>query len=168
MTLQELLDGVSDRPTIVVFYFALLPLAALLAGWLDDDRGHYAPWKYIYSGLIYACSIPGIFAFSLNIYQFLFTGRSLFDTDIYVQILPIASMILTLLIIRRQVDLEYIPGFDRLSGLLMLITAVLGIMWIVDRTHLIAFVRLRFEVVLLIFAGLLLLIRFGWKRILSP
>ena len=86
------------------------------------------------------------------------------DVDLILQVLPIVSMVMTLLIIRRNVDLDYIPGFDKLSGLLMIITAVLGLMWLADRTRIIAFMRLRWEVAILIFAGLLLLIRFGYQR----
>ena len=54
MTLQDLFNLVAENPKYVVFYFAILPLAALLAGALDNDRGHVLPWNYIYSFLIYA------------------------------------------------------------------------------------------------------------------
>ena len=84
--------------------------------------------------------------------------------DLILQVLPIVSMVFTLLIIRRNVDLDYIPGFEKLSGLLMIITAVLGLMWLADRTRIVAFMYLRWELVLLIFVGLLLLIRFGFQR----
>ena len=76
-------------------------------------------------------------------------------------------MILTLLIIKRNVDFDAIPGFDKLSGLMMMIAATLGIMWFIDRTHIYAITYLRFEVVLLIFFVLLLIIRFGWSRIFA-
>ncbi len=164
MTLQDLFDLVAENPKYVVFYFAILPLAALLAGALDNDRGHALPWNYIYSFLIYAVSVPGLFALTLNVYQFLFERTRVMDVDLVLQVLPIVSMIFTLLIIRRNVDLDYIPGFDKLSGLMMIITAVLGLMWLADRTHIIAFLRLRWQVVILIFAGLMLLIRFGFQR----
>ena len=164
MTLQDLFNLVAENPKYVVFYFAILPLAALLAGALDNDRGHVLPWNYIYSFLIYAVSVPGLFALTLNVYQFLFERTRVMDVDLILQVLPIVSMVMTLLIIRRNVDLDYIPGFDKLSGLLMIITAVLGLMWLADRTRIIAFMRLRWEVAILIFAGLLLLIRFGYQR----
>lgn len=164
MTLRDLFAYVSAHPDYVIFFFALLPFAALLGSFLDGDRGHTSPWKYIYSVIIYLVCIPGIFALTLNVYLFLFEKQSVLNMNLVTQVLPILSMILTLLIIRRNMDMSYIPGFDKLSGLLMLITAVLGLMWIVDRTHLIAFIQLRFEVVLLIFIGLLLLLRFGIKK----
>ena len=164
MTLQEFIQYLAEHPLYLLFYFTIIPLLALIAGWSDQDRGHYPPWNYTYSVLIYAVSVPGIFAIALNVYLFLFEKRSIMQTDVLTQILPVAAMILTLLIIRRNVDLDYIPGFDRLSGLMVIIAAVMGLMWIVDRTRIIAFTYLRFEYVLLIFLGLLLLIHFGWSR----
>jgi len=164
MTLRDLFAYVSAHPDYVIFFFALLPFAALLGSFLDGDRGHTSPWKYIYSGIIYLVCIPGIFALTLNVYLFLFEKQSVLNMNLVTQVLPILSMVITLLIIRRNMDMSYIPGFDKLSGLLMLITAVLGLMWIIDRTHIIAFIQLRFEVVLLVFIGLLLMLRFGLKK----
>ena len=167
MTLQELFDYIASQPNAVIFFFCLIPFAALLGTFLDGDRGHTSPWKYIYSVLIYLVCIPGLFALTLNVYQFLFEKRSIMEMDLILQVLPIVSRIITLLVIRNNMDMSLIPGFDKLSGLLLLITAILGLMWIVDRTRLIAFVNLRFEFVIFIFIALFLMMRFGWKRIIG-
>jgi hypothetical protein len=164
MTLRELFEYIGQNPNYVIFYFALIPFAALLGSFLDGDRGHTSPWKYIYSALIYLVCIPGLFVLTLNVYLFLFEKGSVMNFDLILQLLPIISMILTLLVIRNNMDMKLIPGFHKLSGLMMLITAVLGLMWIIDRTHIIAFVQLRFEIVILIFVVLLLLMRFGFKK----
>lgn len=165
MTLQELFRTMGERPQFLVAFFAALPLLALILGALDRDRGHYSPWRYLYSGIIYLSAVPGIFSLTLNVYLFLFERQSVMNMDVLTQLLPIVSMILSLAIIRKNVDLNYIPGFDKLSGLLMLITAIMGLMWLADRTHIIAFFRMRFEVVALIFFGLLILIRIGSRQI---
>ena len=167
MTLQQLFDLISGNPAYILFYFAIIPFAALLANLLGKGEGHLSPWKFLYAILIFAVCIPGIFAVTLSVYFFLFEKRSILDTDVYIQLLPILSMILTLLIIKRNVDFDAIPGFDKLSGLMMMIAATLGIMWFIDRTHIYAITYLRFEVVLLIFFALLLIIRFGWSRIFA-
>lgn len=167
MTLREFFQLLSDNHLYVLFYFLIIPFAAWLAGVLSKNEGHLSPWRYLYSGLIYLVCVPGIFAVALNVYLFLFEKRSIFDTDIYTQILPIVSMVATLLIIRKNVDFDYIPGFDKLSGLITMISATLAIMWFVDRTHIVVFSYLRFEVVILIFIALLVLIRFGWSRMFA-
>ena len=167
MTLQELFNLIAASPAYVIFYFAIIPFAALLAGLLSKSEGHIAPWNILYSVLIYAVCIPGIFAVTLSVYFFLFERKSILQTDLYTQVLPIVSMVATLLIIRKNVDFDYIPGFDKISGLITMIAATLGIMWFIDRTHIYAITYLRFEVVLLIFFALLLLIRFGWSKLFS-
>lgn len=165
MTLKELFDVIAASPAYPLFYFIVIPLTALLAGIFGKNEGHLTPWKYLYATLVYLICIPGIFSVTLSIYMFLFEKRSIMDTDIYIQILPVLSMILTLFIIRRNVDLDDVPGFGKLSALVLIISATLGLMWFIDSTRIIVFTMLRFEIVLLIFAVLLLVIRFGWQRI---
>lgn len=167
MTLADFFQKIADTPSYIIFYFTIIPVTALLAGWLGKGEGHIAPWKYLYSTLIYLVSVPGIFAVTLSIYFFLFEKRSILQTDVFVQILPVVSMIATLLLIRKNVRLDDIPGFDKLSGLIMMITATLAIMWFFDRTRIIAFTYIPFQYVILIFIGLLIVIRLGWKRLFA-
>ncbi len=165
MTLREFFQLLADNPAMIIGYFLFIPIAAFLAGWLGKNEGHLSPWKYLYSMLIYLVCIPGIFAVTLNIYLFLFEKQSIFDTDIYTQILPILSMIATLLLIRNNVNLDRIPGFGKLSGLVMMIGSILALMWIADKTRILVFSYLPFQNVILIFVVLLIAVRFGWSRL---
>ncbi|MEZ5039983.1 MAG: hypothetical protein R2828_08825 [Saprospiraceae bacterium] len=167
MTLEELFQKIADNPAYVIFYFSIIPFAALLAGLLGKGEGDISPWKYLYSTLIYLVSVPGIFSVSLSIYFFLFEKRPILQTDIFTQVIPIVSMVATLLIIRKNVNLDYIPGFDKLSGLITMISATLAIMWFIDRTKLYVISFVRFEVVIGIFIALLVIIRYAWKSILG-
>ncbi|MFT5164900.1 MAG: hypothetical protein ACI8P3_000123 [Saprospiraceae bacterium] len=170
MTLRELFELIGNNPAYVIGFFLFIPICALIAGFMGKNEGHLSPWKYFYSTLVYMVCIPGIFAITLNIYMFLFDRGKALDTDIYFQILPIISMIITLLIIRNNVNLEKIPGFKNVSGLLVMIFAVFALMWGLDRTRIfvIAFVNIPFYFLGLIFIGLLLIVRFGWTRLMSP
>jgi hypothetical protein len=167
MTLEQLFVRVADEPSIIMMYFGFIPIIAFVANIMGKGEGNLAPWKELYAALIFLVAIPGIFAFTLNVYLFLFEKRSIFQTEIYTQILPIASMILTLLIIRQNADFSHIPGFDKLSSLITMITCTLCLMWFVDRTHIVIFSYMPFQQVLLIFAVLLIVIRLGWSRIFS-
>lgn len=164
MTLRDLLVYVGNHPESVVLYFAILPIAALLLAWIAGAEGRNSPWNYLYSAVIYLSAVPGIFALSLNIYIFLFERGSIMNLDVYTQLLPILSMILTLGIVRRNVDLSYVPGFGKLSGLLMLIGATIALMWLVDRTRIYAIISMPFSVVILIFVVLMLVLRFGYRQ----
>ena len=154
--------------TLVLSIFVIMPIAALLLGLIAPKEGHLSPWKYIYSAIIYIVSIPGIFAVTLNIYLFLFETQSILDTNLYTQIVPIISMAITLIIVSNNVELGWIPGFNKLPGLMMMIAAAFAIMWFVDRSRIWMVSFLRFEYVLLIFVLLLIVIRFGWNRVMGP
>ncbi|GAB4244305.1 MAG: hypothetical protein Kow0027_03940 [Saprospiraceae bacterium] len=167
MTLQEFFQLLSENPVWILAYFLLLPIAAWLTGRFAEGEGHESPWKYVYSTLIYLCSVPGMFAIFLSAYLFLFERRSILETDIYTQVLPILSMVATLLVIRRNVDLDAIPGFEKITGLLMMIGAVLALLWVIDRTRIWVVSFLPFWQALLILAGLLLAARWGWRKVLA-
>ncbi|MEL7220905.1 MAG: hypothetical protein AAGJ93_06265 [Bacteroidota bacterium] len=164
MTLGEFFTTVSEQPIYIIFFFVMVPLTALLTGWLAKGEGEDSPWKYLYSAFLYLTCVPGIFAISLQIYLFLFERRSVFDMNVLMEILPILSMLATILIVRKNVNIDRIPGFDKLSGLVMMIVAALSIMWFVDRTRIYMISFLPIQTVLFIFIGLLLMIRIGWSR----
>lgn len=165
MTLQEFLDACAQNPSIILLYFLCLPLTAFLASILGKGEANVSPWKYLYSILMYLAVIPGIFAITLNIYLFLFERRSIFEADIFSQILPIIIMVFTLLLIRRNTCFEDIPGFNRLGGLLLIISALLSGMWFLDKTRIVIFSYMPFYVVLIILAVLIVVIRFGTKSL---
>lgn len=166
MTLQEFFDWLAINPGWVLFFFIFIPLAAAIAGWIGKGEGHLSPWKYFYTLLIYLVCIPGIFAVFLNIYLFLFERRSVFETDVFTQVLPIFSMIGSIVIIRNNVDLGLVPGFGKLSGLFTLISIILIIMFFIDRTHIIAITYIPIGWLLLIFVGLLIVARYSFKKML--
>ncbi len=167
MTLGEFFELCGDNPGVLLGFFLLIPMIALLALLFSKGQGHLSPWKYLYSVLIYLVAIPGIFAVTLSIYLFLFERRSIMDTNLYTQVIPIVSMLATFILIRKQVDLDLVPGFDKLSGLITIISILMVIMWIIDKTHIYAITFMPFYVVVLILIVGFLLIRFGMKRLTS-
>lgn len=165
MTLQDFFEACAQQPAIPIFYFIALPLTALLAGIFGKAEGHLSPWKYLYSVLIYLAAIPGIFSITLSIYLFLFERRSIFETDIILQVLPVVVMLLTFWLIRRNVEMDRIPGFGQLGGLILMIFVLMAGMWILDRTHVFVISILPFQWFVILFIGLLIAFRFGWKQI---
>ncbi len=162
MTLRDGFSFAQNNPIWFVFFFVMLPIVALLIGWISKGFGNESPWKYLYGGLIYLACVPGIFAITLNIYLFLFERQSVFDANLVLQVLPILSMIVLLQIVKYNVDLDFIPGFNKLSGLVMIIFFTICIMWFIDRTHIYAIAFLSFPAVIGIFIALFLVVRFGW------
>ncbi|MEO7176181.1 MAG: hypothetical protein ABIV51_09800 [Saprospiraceae bacterium] len=167
MTAKEFFDLLATHPYLLMLFFLGLPLLSLLVAWISMGHASESPWKYFFTVLVYACTIPGVFAITLNIYLFVWERRSIFETDIYTQILPIVSMAITLFIIRKFVRFELIPGFGKLSGLIAMISGILILMWIIDKTHIIVFSYLPFSQVLIAFILLIIIVRLGWSKVFS-
>ncbi len=167
MTLQDVLDIVGANPRYPLVFFCSMPFFALLFGWVSSGAAHLSPWKFGYSALVFLACIPGIFAFMLNAYLFLFQRRDVFQSDLFAQILPIFSMIATLLVIRRNVNYQDIPGFGKLSGLMLMLGVTMAFMWFLDRTHIIIFVSMNFFQLLAIFAVFLAVAYAGWRRFMA-
>jgi len=168
MTLRELFDYLSDNPLVVAAYFSLLLITAMLAGVMGRGEGHLSPWKYLYSAIVYLVCVAGIFAAALAVYLFLFEqGGSIFNINLLTQVLPVAAMIVTLNVIRRNVEFGYIPGFGKLTDLIMTIFTMFLLMYLLNRLHLVAWVYVPLQWLLLIVLGMLLVVRFGLKRLTS-
>jgi MFS superfamily sulfate permease-like transporter len=74
-------------------------------------------------------------------------------------------MVVTILLIRRQVSLDLVPGFDKISGLIMIIATLMCLMWFIDKTHIYSITYMPFYVVILILLAGFFVIRLGLKRL---
>jgi amino acid transporter len=81
------------------------------------------------------------------------------------QVLPVLAMIATILIIRRNVDLDLVPGFDKISGLILIIATLMCLMWIIDKTRIYSITFMPFYVVILILLAGFFVIRLGLKKL---
>jgi hypothetical protein len=167
MTLGEFLKAFDTYPELTLFYFIALPVSAILALLLSKGNAYESPWKYFYTGLVYLSVIPGVFAILLNLYLFLFESLRLMEMNIYTQIIPIISMVVTLWLIHKRIDFDFIPGFDKMTGFFGIVIGVLSLLWILDRSRLILFTYLPFHLAILIVLALILLVVWGWRRIIS-
>lgn len=148
----------------VLYYFLAILLATLVLNALSEGQGHNAPWRWLYSVIIYAVCIPGIFSIMLNIYFFLFEKRGLMQAELLLQFLPLVAMLAAIYFIRKNVSLDAIPGFDRIYSLAAIIATVLMLMWVVDWTHLYAISFIPFYYVIILLIGSVLFIRFMLKK----
>ena len=169
-TLGDLLNTISTNPTpIYTFCGAVLVITAVLHFVVGKQDAQHKPWNVIYSLLVYAVSIPGIFAICLSVYQFLFERKSILDMNLVIQVLPVLLMVVCLYLIKLSVNLRLLPGFGKLSSLLLTIALVFMFMFVIDRTRLIIgiFSYMPIYQVVLLFTGLFLLFRFGLRRLLG-
>lgn len=167
MTLQDIFDNIAENPTFVIVYFIAIPILTALFAWIGHGEANKSPWKYIYSALIYLSAVPGIFAVTISIYTFLFARVSFLDVNVLVYFLPVISMLATFMILTKVVNLDEIPGFGKLSGLLMTIAAIILVMFILDRTRIIAFVMIPVQYLILIMVLLFFMFRIGMKKVMN-
>ena len=73
-------------------------------------------------------------------------------------------MIICLKIIRNYVSFDAIPGFDKLSGFMTIIAALMVFMWVLDRFRFLAIVRMPFYYLVILMIILLLAINYGIKK----
>ena len=167
MTLRDVFEAVSGQPALLFLLLMAAPAGAFLVNMGSGETADEIwKWRYVYAGLVYLACIPGVFAITLNVYLFLFERQSIWDLNPTLQVLPILTMVGTLMLIRRKMPFDYIPGFGRLSGFLTLIAAIIGIIWFIDRTRIYAIAYVPFSYIIIGFIALLLIIRFAWSRML--
>jgi hypothetical protein len=136
MTVRELIGLVGEQPQVVLAAFLFPPLIVWILGRIHGrGNGERSPWKYIYALLIYLSVVPGMCVLVLTAYILFFTGESLLDVNLVVYGLPIVSMIATLAVMRAHVDFDAVPGFDRLSGLMVMITISFVFALIIRKTR---------------------------------
>ncbi len=165
MTLGELIDFLYGHPYFVSCYFIGIPLAAFLAKLLGKGEGHLSPWSYFYSVLIYLSVIPGIFALLLNVYHLLYENTSIYKVRLPVQVVPIASMILSLYLIKQNVSFDKIPGFGKLSSFAFSMAGIMIILFILNKARILIFTYLPFFWLILILVMIYVGFRYVGKRI---
>lgn len=137
MTLRDLIQSVAARPALPLAFFFALPLVSYLAGRIHGPgRGGESPWRYVYAVVVYLVCLSGMFALVLVGYALYFTNENLLDVNALVYILPVVSMIATLVVMSRNVDFDAVPGFDRLSGLMIMAGLAFAIALGVQKTRL--------------------------------
>ena len=121
-----------------------VPLAALLAppliAWVmgcSHGRGNGAasPWKYMYSVLVYWVCLPGVLAAVVSGYTLFFVRENLLDKNLVLYFLPVVSMVVTLVLIGKNVSFDDVPGFDRLSGLITVVAVTFIAVLAVEKTR---------------------------------
>ena len=162
MTLRELIQTAGSHPLPVAGTLVALPVLAWLVGVLHrEGEGRNAPWKYGYAALVYLACIPGMFAAVLTAYAMFFQNENLLDANLLVYLLPLASMGATLVAIRKRVAFDDVPGFDRLSGLMVLLAGSFGLALALHKTRLFLGFFGSIEMFFLLAAGIFALLKWG-------
>jgi hypothetical protein len=166
MSVLELFSWIESHPMALVVYTAGLPVLALLFRLVHGPfKAALAPWKYGYTFVVYLSCIPGIFVLFAAVYQFTFSGVDLLALDLLVYALPVLSMIVTLLLVRRTIRFDDIPGFRRIAGLVAVTAATFVILLVLDRLRIFLFFRAPFAAFLALGAAIFIALRLGGRML---
>ncbi len=122
MTIQDLIDQLGHQGPFIALYFALPPLLVWSLGFVAYDReGRIMFFDYAYSVLIYLVCIPGVISAVLIGYSLFLVRQNLLEVNFLIYFVPVISMGLSFFLIGRRVSFDRLPGFGRLSGLMMMI-----------------------------------------------
>lgn len=138
MTSREFIAWVSALPSwVILAVFVAPPAGVKLLGYgHGPENGSASPWKYAYALLVYWVCIPGVLVAVVAAYMLFFTSENFLDQNILIYILPVASMVVTLVWIKKNVAFDDIPGFDRLSGLIVVIVVTFMLVLAIHKTRL--------------------------------
>lgn len=162
MTTRELIQFTGQHPWALAGLFVALPLVSWAVGRIHGrGNGGNAPWKYLYSVLVYLACVPGMFASVLSAYSLFFRNENLLDVNLLVYLLPIVSMAATLILIRKNVDFDAVPGFDRLSGLMVMIGCSFALALAIQKTNIWVFFAGSFERLIALAIGIFALLKWG-------
>jgi len=76
-----------------------------------------------------------MFAGVITAYTLFFSRENLMDVNMLVYFLPIVSMIVTLVLIRKSVSFDEVPGFDRLSDLMATVGISFALALAIQKTN---------------------------------
>ena len=136
MTTREFIAMAGQHWLVLLAMFLVPPVAAWLCGVAHGNGcGGNTPWKYCYSVLVYLTCVPGTFAAVITGYTLFFTRENLMDVNPLVYFLPLASMVVTLVLIHKNVSFDLVPGFDRLEGLMVMIACSFVLALAIQKTR---------------------------------
>ncbi len=135
MTLQNIFESVATNNFLLIYYFLIIPILALVIGLISGKDAKENPWRYLFSVVVYLVCVPGIFSIVLCGYSVGFEQQNLLEVNVLVYFLPIASMMGTLAIVKQKLDLVDVPGFGRISGLIMVLAATFVLVLLLQKTR---------------------------------
>jgi len=163
MTIRQLMTDVSMQPMWVQLAALAIPVVFTLFCSLfhEEADGNQWPWKYVYSLIIFAVCIPGIFSMVVTGYSMFFASENLLDANVLFIFGPLATMLLTVQVIKwNRISIDRLPGFKRLIGFGMMIGAASVGALLINKSRIVIWGGL--SEVMQIFAGLLVIMYLGY------
>jgi len=167
MTIQEIIDLINANPKPIIAYYLIVFAITIIASIFVSRENYKRPFTYLFSALVYAVSIPGLISIVLVIYGFFFQKINFLQVNLIAYFLPVISLIIVFTILNKAVKLKSIPGFDRISGLFIMIFLAMSVAYVIQKMFFGIIFFGKLQTLLIIFVVVLIAIKFAWKRLIK-
>jgi hypothetical protein len=168
MSLEDLMKALSQGWPYMLSFFTLLPFLSFLLGrMMKTQERTKKGWRFTFSFFVYLVTIPGLLSSVMLAYHLIFLSSNILELDFFAYFLPIVSMVITLSLVHNAIPLAELPGFNRLSGLMMVIASLFVITLTLERSSFRFWIFTSGTSFLIFFALLALAVRFGWGRVMK-
>ena len=121
MSVNDLITAVGRHPEYIALYLGLVPLLGFMASYKIKFRLASAKLKMVLSAIMHLAAVPGMLSSALLFYSLFILHQNILNVDALVYFAPIISMFTTFILIKRKINLNQIPGCDRLFGVMVLL-----------------------------------------------
>ncbi|QWX83764.1 hypothetical protein H0I23_15120 [Cellulophaga sp. HaHaR_3_176] len=163
MSIQDLILWFNTNRTYVLYYFAIALILAVICNLILKPK-NVNSIKYIMSAIVYGVCIPGLLAFFLLLYNILFLRQNILELSLVTYFLPIIAMVSVIIILNKKVKMSRLPGFTKLSSLMVMISIAFFILFILQRSHFGVLILGGFTQLLLVFGVILVILRVAWAK----
>ncbi len=161
----ELMNQLAPHRAAVLAVLVIVPvLVWVLGAALAHNRQHV--YNRLMTVPVYLTVLPGMMMAWILAYSMLFSGQNIFaELDFVLFFGPVISMIACLILLSRYTKLDRVPGFDKISG--MMILAGLSFLLLLFLSKLRVFVGFftSFGNLAIIFVAIYFVMHLGWRRL---
>lgn len=163
MTINELMQWLSQYEPLVAGCFVALPMVTYLGGRLCRAVSPRL-MRLGLAGAVYLAVVPGICMAIVVFYMaFIVRMNLLTEMHLVLHLLPVVSMLATLWAASRLAPFVTLPGFNRLQGLIGLVGLTFVGLLFIHKTFIGIHFFARFEYLLV----LLVVFLVGWRLVVS-
>lgn len=166
MSIQDIISWFNTHQSAVLYYYIAVIALAIISNLIVNTKNISAV-KYVMSFLVYTVSIPGVLAVFLLLYNILFIRSNVLDLGLVTYFLPIIAMVIVLLILNRKIKMSKLPGFTRLSSLIVIIGISFLLLFVLQRSYFGVLFLGGFTQLLLVFAVIMAILGLAWKKFIK-
>ena len=166
MSVRDFMVAISNMGIFLLIYFSFLPIAGFIFSFLHKKNYESSKFmKISLSVILFLSCIPGIFSGLVTLYLAIFQKADISRLNVLVYFLPPFSMLVTMILIRKNVRFESIPGFKKIMGVFIFSIAAFIILLILDRLRIYLFFHGSIWLFALLWIVIFLLLKYGTRLI---